>query len=81
VILRRRGVSLLPLLAFAVTVSIGVAVTYGFTRFRAAAEVPIVVLAAVTADVAVRRFGGSSSWPVLFGGRTRAATADRRDAA
>ena len=50
VLLRRRRVMELPLLAFFVTVTVGVAVTYGFTRFRAAAEVPIVLLAAVSVD-------------------------------
>ncbi|MDQ1508702.1 MAG: hypothetical protein QOG50_546 [Actinomycetota bacterium] len=55
VILRRRRVALLPLLAFAVVVTIGTALTYGFTRFRASAEVSIVLLAAVAIDVWVRR--------------------------
>jgi hypothetical protein len=54
VILRRR-VTLLPLLALAVTVSIGTALTYGFTRFRAAADVAVVLLAATTIDAVLRR--------------------------
>jgi hypothetical protein len=55
VVLRRRRVTLLPLVALCVTVSIGAALTYGFTRFRAAAEVAIVLLAAVAVDAVLRR--------------------------
>ena len=55
VVLRRRRVRLLPLLALAASVTIGTAVTYGFTRFRAAAEVAIVLLAAVAVDAVLRR--------------------------
>ncbi len=55
VILRRRRVTLLPLMALALSVSLGVAVTYGFTRFRAGAEVAIVLLAAVAVDAGLRR--------------------------
>jgi hypothetical protein len=47
VILHRRGVTSLPLVAFFVGITVGVALTYGYTRFRAAAEVPLVLLAAV----------------------------------
>jgi 4-amino-4-deoxy-L-arabinose transferase-like glycosyltransferase len=54
VLLRRRRIMELPLMAFFVTVTMGVALTYGFTRFRAAAEVAIVLLAAVTIDAVVR---------------------------
>ncbi len=54
VILRRRKVMELPLLAFFVTVGLSVALTYGFTRFRAAAEVAIVLLAAVAVERALR---------------------------
>ena len=60
-VLRRRRVRLLPLLAFVVTVSVSVALTYGFTRFRSAAEVTIVLLAAVAVDAALRRI-----FPSLF---------------
>jgi 4-amino-4-deoxy-L-arabinose transferase-like glycosyltransferase len=55
VILRRRRVIVFPLIALFVTVSVGVALTYGFTRFRAAAEVAIVLLAAVALDAVFRR--------------------------
>jgi 4-amino-4-deoxy-L-arabinose transferase-like glycosyltransferase len=58
VILRRRHVPTFPLLTMAVTVSIATAVTYGFTRFRAAAEVPIVLLAATSIDVLIRSLLG-----------------------
>jgi 4-amino-4-deoxy-L-arabinose transferase-like glycosyltransferase len=55
VILRRRRVILFPLIALAVSVTVGVAITYGFTRFRAAAEVGIVLLASVAVDAVLRR--------------------------
>jgi 4-amino-4-deoxy-L-arabinose transferase-like glycosyltransferase len=57
VILRRRRVALIPLVAAAVIVTIVGAVFYGLVRFRAPAEVSIVVLAAVALDAAwARRF-------------------------
>jgi 4-amino-4-deoxy-L-arabinose transferase-like glycosyltransferase len=55
VVLRRRRVPVFPLLALAASVTIGTALTYGFTRFRAAAEVAIVLLAAVAIDAVLRR--------------------------
>jgi 4-amino-4-deoxy-L-arabinose transferase-like glycosyltransferase len=55
VVLRRRRVTLLPLLALVATVAVGVALVYGFTRFRASAEVAIVLLAAVAIDSILRR--------------------------
>jgi len=55
VILRRRGTPVFPLMAFVVIVILAVAVTYGFTRFRASAEVPIALFAAVAIDAAARR--------------------------
>ncbi|MDQ1510949.1 MAG: hypothetical protein QOG50_2793 [Actinomycetota bacterium] len=55
VVLRRRRVTVLPFVALVVTVSIGTALTYGFTRFRASAEVAIVLLAAVAVDAVLRR--------------------------
>jgi 4-amino-4-deoxy-L-arabinose transferase-like glycosyltransferase len=61
VILRRRRVTVLPLVGLAVSVTIGVALTFGFTRFRAAAEVAIVLLAAVTVDAVLRTRMASSS--------------------
>jgi 4-amino-4-deoxy-L-arabinose transferase-like glycosyltransferase len=57
VVLRRRKVRLWPLLAPAVLLC-AVAVTgYGVTRFRAAVEVSIIVLAAVAIDSAAARVG------------------------
>jgi 4-amino-4-deoxy-L-arabinose transferase-like glycosyltransferase len=47
VVLRRRSVSLLPLLAPFVVTVVAVAVTYGDPRLRAASEVPLVLVAAV----------------------------------
>jgi hypothetical protein len=55
--LRRRRVVLFPLVVPIVMVTLVSAVTYGSTRFRAAAEVPIVVLAAA----AVARNGQGAS--------------------
>jgi 4-amino-4-deoxy-L-arabinose transferase-like glycosyltransferase len=55
VVLRRRRVPLFPLLAFVLTVTIAVALTFGQTRYRAPAEVPIVLLAAAAVDAALPR--------------------------
>jgi len=50
VVLRRRKVPLFPLLAFVAIAVIAVAITWGYTRFRAPAEVSLVLLAAVALD-------------------------------
>jgi 4-amino-4-deoxy-L-arabinose transferase-like glycosyltransferase len=55
VVLRRKRVKLIPLLAPAVIVTVVAAVFYGLVRFRAPAEVSIVVLAAVALDAAWAR--------------------------
>jgi hypothetical protein len=55
--LRDSRVPLWPLLSFVVVVAVAVAITYGSVRFRASAEVPIVVLAAVGVDTLWRRLG------------------------
>ena len=47
---RRRGIPLYPLLAFALTAVIAVASSIGDPRYRAAAEVPLVLLAATGID-------------------------------
>jgi hypothetical protein len=52
VLLRRRGKPLRILLAPVALVSVVALLTYGSTRFRAAAEVPLVVLGAVALDAA-----------------------------
>jgi 4-amino-4-deoxy-L-arabinose transferase-like glycosyltransferase len=55
VILRRRKIALLPLLTPILIVTLIAAAFYGLVRFRAPAEVSIVVLAAVGLDTLVRR--------------------------
>jgi 4-amino-4-deoxy-L-arabinose transferase-like glycosyltransferase len=55
VVLRRRRVTLVPLVALIGAVTAGAAASYGFTRFRASAEVAIVLLAAVAIDAVLRR--------------------------
>lgn len=58
VLLRRRRVPVFPLLSFVVLVLLTVSVFFGFVRYRAVAEVPLVILAAVAIDAvaaAVRR--------------------------
>ncbi len=50
VLLRQRKVPVYPLMSFVVTVAVATAVTFGQTRYRAAIEVPLVLLAAVTLD-------------------------------
>jgi 4-amino-4-deoxy-L-arabinose transferase-like glycosyltransferase len=56
VILRRRRVPIFPLLALVVSVVLAVSFTIGETRYRAAAEVPLVLGAAVALDAAIARF-------------------------
>jgi 4-amino-4-deoxy-L-arabinose transferase-like glycosyltransferase len=55
VVLRRRRVPVLPLLAFPVMVLVAVALAYAETRYRSSAEVVLVLLAAVAVDAAVSR--------------------------
>src|SRR5204863_10152703 len=55
VVLRRRGRPLSILLAPIVLVTITAALTYGGLRLQHAAEIPLVVLAAVAADGVVAR--------------------------
>lgn len=55
VALRRRRVSLLPVLAPVAAVAIGVVVTYGNTRLRVPADVAMLVAAAVGVDAWLRR--------------------------
>jgi 4-amino-4-deoxy-L-arabinose transferase-like glycosyltransferase len=55
VALRRRRVPVFPLLALVATVTVTVAVTFGQTRYRAAAEVAVVALAAVAIDAVLSR--------------------------
>ncbi len=53
VVLRRRRVSLIPVLAPIAVVTLNAAAFYGLVRFRAPAEISIVVLAAVALDGAL----------------------------
>jgi len=48
--LRRRSLPVFPLLSFLLSVAVAVGITIGSVRYRAPAEVPIVVLAAVGVD-------------------------------
>ncbi len=50
IVLRRRRVAIYPLLVFVATAAFAVALTIGDVRYRAAAEVPLVLLAAVAID-------------------------------
>jgi 4-amino-4-deoxy-L-arabinose transferase-like glycosyltransferase len=55
VVVRRRGIRLLPLIAPIVVVTVIAAAFYGLLRFRAPAEVSLVVLGCVGADVVLAR--------------------------
>jgi 4-amino-4-deoxy-L-arabinose transferase-like glycosyltransferase len=58
VILRRRRIPVLPLLAVGVDVIVSVALTFGNTRYRTPFEVSLVLLSAVTLDWIWSRFRG-----------------------
>jgi 4-amino-4-deoxy-L-arabinose transferase-like glycosyltransferase len=62
-VLRRRGVTLTPLVAVLGTVALAVAVTFGQTRYRTSAEIVLVLLAAAWLDDAISRVreGGTTS--------------------
>ena len=64
VVLRRRRVPVFPLAAFPVMVLISVAVTFGQDRYRAPAEVALLVLAAVAVDGIARRRSQPARHPV-----------------
>jgi 4-amino-4-deoxy-L-arabinose transferase-like glycosyltransferase len=53
--LRRRKVAVFPLFAFVSVVAVAVAIGFGQTRYRAPAEVPLVLLAAVAIESASTR--------------------------
>jgi 4-amino-4-deoxy-L-arabinose transferase-like glycosyltransferase len=63
VILRRRRVPVFPLASLPVLVVITTAVFFGLVRYRAIAEVSLVVLAAVAVDAAVQRVSASMASP------------------
>lgn len=48
--LRQQGTKLWPLFAFFAIVALGVATTFGQLRYRASAEIPLVLLAAVALE-------------------------------
>jgi hypothetical protein len=77
VILRRRLVSLLPLLAPVVLVTLVAAAFYGLIRFRVPAEPPIVVLAAVAADAALVHFRSRRKPPAVHAARLHPMSAER----
>lgn len=60
VLLIRRRVAVLPLLAQALMITVVAALTFGLTRYRAGFEVSIVVLAAVGLSWLYTRLGGAS---------------------
>lgn len=90
VVLRRRRIPVYPLLGFFAIVAVTVATTYGETRYRAAVEVPLVLLAAVglSAGLAAMRRARSPRGPEVAradpslapttSGRDRPAEQDRR---
>jgi 4-amino-4-deoxy-L-arabinose transferase-like glycosyltransferase len=61
--LRRRRRPVLPMLSFIVTVAIGSAITLGQTRYRAGAEVVVVLLAAVGIDAVIARSRRNGTQP------------------
>jgi hypothetical protein len=73
-VLRRRKVPVYPLLTFIAVVVLAAGITDGQARYRAAANVPIALLAAVAIDAALSRWwpSGDSSHPddVVPAGRT-----------
>jgi hypothetical protein len=63
VVLRRRRVLLLPLLALPVIVTVVAAGFYGLVRFRLPAEISVVVLAAVAVDAVLPGRKGAAAAP------------------
>ncbi len=63
IVLRRRRIPLYPLLAFFATVIVTVSYNFGETRYRAAADVPLVILAAVGIEAGLRWLARSNVWP------------------
>jgi 4-amino-4-deoxy-L-arabinose transferase-like glycosyltransferase len=61
VVLRRRRVAIYPLLVFAAIAAIAVLPTIGDVRYRATAEIPLVLLVAVAVDAVMSRQSSRSS--------------------
>jgi 4-amino-4-deoxy-L-arabinose transferase-like glycosyltransferase len=61
VVLRRRRVAIFPLLSFVAIAAVAVLPTIGDVRYRATAEIPLILLASVAVDAALhgRRPGGT----------------------
>jgi hypothetical protein len=74
VLLRRRGVMVYPLLVQFVIVVFSAASTFGLIRYRAGAEVPLLILAAVSID-------GAWRWWRARGERETAADREEQDEA
>ncbi len=55
VVLRRRRVAVFPLLSFVAIAALAVLPTIGDVRYRATAEIPLILLASVAVDAALRR--------------------------
>ena len=55
--LRRARIPVWPLLMLAVLVSLSAAMTFGFSRYRLAAEIPLVLLAGAGLDWGVAALG------------------------
>lgn len=77
ILARRRSLALLPLLAPVAMVTLTAITTYGTTRFRAGAEVSIVVLATVAVDASVTALRHGRREPAGGDDPARAARADR----
>jgi 4-amino-4-deoxy-L-arabinose transferase-like glycosyltransferase len=65
VVVRRRRILLYPLLAEFVIVAVSAATTFGQIRYRAGAEVPLLILASVAVDALWRRWRRSASERVV----------------
>ena len=59
IVLRRRRIAIFPLLAFVAIAAVTVLPTIGDVRYRATAEIPLVLLAAVAIDAALRWMQGA----------------------
>jgi 4-amino-4-deoxy-L-arabinose transferase-like glycosyltransferase len=55
IVLRRRRIPILPLLSVAIIATLAAAITFGVTRYRAPAEVSLVIAAAIGIDAAWRK--------------------------
>lgn len=66
IVARRRKIPIYPLLAFPIIVALSVALTIGAVRYRAPAEIPLVLLAAIAVDALIKgwsRKGSPSETP------------------